>query len=149
MGKISNTVQQHVERFWQKQMKLDKFTQPGCRDAANNHCERDKMYGTAELRVPAVFKRQMDYVTAVPALTTFAEKMEPLEIVPGISQIPQETSQWGCCQMKLWSGNPQSYKWKASLMPGGVPDSSPIHKAMHVDRIRFHPGILFPLLITI
>jgi hypothetical protein len=29
MGTITKTVQQRMERFWQKQMKLDELTQPG------------------------------------------------------------------------------------------------------------------------
>jgi len=29
MGTISKTVQHRMERFWQKQMKLDQLTQPG------------------------------------------------------------------------------------------------------------------------
>jgi len=32
---ISNTVHQHLERFWQKQMKLDMLSQPGWEDAAD------------------------------------------------------------------------------------------------------------------
>jgi len=35
MGKISKTVQQHMHRFRQKQMKLDELTQPGWGDAAD------------------------------------------------------------------------------------------------------------------
>jgi len=35
MGTITRTVQQQMERFWQKQMKLDELTQPGWEDAAD------------------------------------------------------------------------------------------------------------------
>jgi len=35
MGTITKTVQQHMERFWQNQMKLHELTQPGWEDAAN------------------------------------------------------------------------------------------------------------------
>jgi len=35
MGPITKTVGQHMERFWQKQMKLDELTQPGWEDAAD------------------------------------------------------------------------------------------------------------------
>jgi hypothetical protein len=42
MGWITKTVQQRVERFRQKQMKLDKFTQPWWEDAADYFRERDK-----------------------------------------------------------------------------------------------------------
>jgi hypothetical protein len=34
MGTITNTVQQRMERLWQKQMKVDQLTQPGWEDAA-------------------------------------------------------------------------------------------------------------------
>jgi hypothetical protein len=54
MGTISKTVQHRMERFWQKQMRLDELTQPGWGDAANYFCERDMKYGTAELKVPAI-----------------------------------------------------------------------------------------------
>jgi len=35
MGKITKTVQQRMESFRQKQMKLDELTQPGWENAAN------------------------------------------------------------------------------------------------------------------
>jgi len=54
MGTITKTVQKRMERFRQKQMKLDELTQLGWEDAADYFCERDKKYGTFELRVPAV-----------------------------------------------------------------------------------------------
>jgi len=38
MGTITQTVQQLIERFRQKQMKLDELTQPGWKDAANYCC---------------------------------------------------------------------------------------------------------------
>jgi len=42
MGTITNTVQQRMERFQQKQMKLDELTQPGWGEAGNNFGGRDK-----------------------------------------------------------------------------------------------------------
>ena len=42
MGTITKTVQQHMERFWQKQMKLEKLTQQGWEDAADHFRERHK-----------------------------------------------------------------------------------------------------------
>jgi len=56
MGTITKTVQQRLERFLQKQMTLDKSTQPGWEDAATFFRERDKKYGTLELSVPAVIQ---------------------------------------------------------------------------------------------
>jgi hypothetical protein len=42
MGTITKTVQQHMDRFRQKLMKLDELTQPGCEDAADYFREQDK-----------------------------------------------------------------------------------------------------------
>jgi hypothetical protein len=58
MGTITKTVQQRMERFRHKQMKLDQVTHPGWEDAADYLRERDKKYGTTELRVPAVVQPQ-------------------------------------------------------------------------------------------
>ena len=54
MGTITKTVQQRMERFPQKQMKLDEFTEPGWEDAADYFGEHDEKYGTFELTFPAV-----------------------------------------------------------------------------------------------
>jgi len=40
MGTITKMVQHHMERWWQKQMKLGKLTRPGQEDAA--HCFRKR-----------------------------------------------------------------------------------------------------------
>jgi hypothetical protein len=86
MGTITKIVPQHMERFWQKQMKFDKLTQPGWEDATDFFRERDKKYGTSELRVPAVVQpRSNDDALPHPA-TTFVELMESLDIVSGISE---------------------------------------------------------------
>ena len=37
-----------MEQIRQKQMKLDKLTQPGCEDEADYFCEWDKTYVTSE-----------------------------------------------------------------------------------------------------
>jgi len=42
MGTITKTVQQRMERFRQKQIKFDEFTQLGWNDAADSFRERDK-----------------------------------------------------------------------------------------------------------
>ena len=95
MGTITNTVQQFMERFWQKQMKLDQLIQPGWENAANHIGERDQKYGTSELRVPVVVQPQMDDDAVAPAPTTFGELIEGLDIVPGILQLRQGTSHPG------------------------------------------------------
>jgi len=92
MGTISETVQQRMESFRQKQMKLDELTQPGWEDAADYFHERDKKYCTAELRVPVVVQPQTDDDTSAPPPTPFGELIERLDIVPGIMQMPQGTS---------------------------------------------------------
>ena len=86
MGTITKTVQQRMERFWQQQMKLDEATQPGWEDAADYFREQDRKYGTSELKVPAVVQPQTNDDALPPPPTTFAELMETLDIVPGISQ---------------------------------------------------------------
>jgi len=92
MGTITNTVQQHMERFRQTQMKLEELTQPGREDAADYFRQTDKKYGTSELRVLAVVQPQTGAEAMAPVPRTSGELMESLDIVPGISQMPQGTS---------------------------------------------------------
>ena len=93
MGTITKTVQQRMDsRFRQKQKKLDELTQQGWEDAADYFRERDKMYGTTELRVPAVVQPQTMDDAPAPPPATFGELMESLDIVPGILQRPPGTS---------------------------------------------------------
>jgi hypothetical protein len=91
MGRIIKMVPQRIERFRQKQMKLDKLTQPGWDDAADNFRERDKNYRTTELNVPAVVQPQTNNDAPAPPPATYGELMESLDIVAGISQRPQGT----------------------------------------------------------
>jgi len=49
-------------------------------------------YGTAELKVPAVVKPQIDMTAATPSLSTFGELMHTLDIVCRQSQMPAVTS---------------------------------------------------------
>jgi len=60
-------------------MKLDELTQPAWGDAAYNFRERDKEYGTTQLKVPAVIQPQTadDSVSSVP--TTFGVLVETLD----------------------------------------------------------------------
>jgi hypothetical protein len=80
-----------MERFGQKQMKLDELTQPGWEHSADYFGERDKKHGISELRVPANVQPQLDDNVVPPALATIGELVECLDIVPGISQILQGT----------------------------------------------------------
>jgi len=58
MGSIARMVQHCIDRFRQEKMKLDHLTQPGWGEAADYFRERDKKYGTTELKVPAVVQPQ-------------------------------------------------------------------------------------------
>jgi len=102
-------------------MKLDKLTQPGWEDAAEYFRERDKQYGTFELRVPAVVQPQTNDDAPAPPPTTFGELMESLNIVPGISQRPQGSSRPGSSHIRLGSVKPQS----KSSIPSGEPAAEP------------------------
>jgi len=141
MGTITKTVQQRMERFRQKQMKLDKLTQPGWADAGDNFRERDKKYGTTELRVPAVVQPQTMNDAPAPPTATFGELMESLDIVPGISQRPQGTSRPGSSHIRLSSVKPQSKSSIPSGEPAAEPDSSMLLKAKPVEPVRFYPCI--------
>jgi len=54
MSTISKPVQQSMARFWQKQMKINTLTQPGCGDAADSIRERDMKYGRSKFKVQVV-----------------------------------------------------------------------------------------------
>jgi hypothetical protein len=141
MGTITKTVQQRMERFRQMQMKLDELTQPGWEDAADYFRERDKKYGTTELRVPAVVQPQTMDDAPAPPPATFGELMESLDIVPGISQRPQGTSRPGSSHIRLGSVKPQSQLGIPSGEPAAEPDSSMLLKAKPVEPVSFYPCI--------
>jgi hypothetical protein len=138
MGTITKTVQQCMERFRQKQVKLDEFTQQGWEDAADYFRERDEKYGTTELRVPAMIQPQTnDDALASPA-ATFRKLMESLDIVPGISQRPQGTSRPGSSHIELGSVKPQSKSCIPSGEPAAEPDLSMLLKAKPVEPVSFY-----------
>jgi len=122
-------------------MKLDELTQPGWEDAADYFRERDKKYGTTELRVLAGVQPQTNDDALAPQPATFGELMESLDIVPGISQRPQGTSWPGSSHIGLGSVKPQS----TSCIPGGEPaaepDSSMLLKAKPIEPVNFYPCI--------
>jgi len=101
LGTITKTVQHCMESFWHKQMRLDELNQPGWGDAAKYFRERDMMFGTAELKVPAVVKPQIDTTPATPSPKTFAEHMQTLEIVWGQSEMLAVSSWPGTSQIRL------------------------------------------------
>jgi len=89
MGTITKMVQQRMERFQQKQMKLDELTLPGWEDKANYFRERDKEYSKSELSIPTAVQPQTNQDAAAPAPTRFGDLLEWLDIVAGRSQMPQ------------------------------------------------------------
>jgi len=150
IGTITRTVQQRMERFRQKQMKLDELTQPRWEDAADYFRERDKKYCTFELRVLAVIQPQTNDDAPAPPPTTFGELMESLDIVPWILQRPQGTSRPGSSHIRLCSLNPQSKSSIPRGEPAAEPDSStllnvkPVQPISSVEPVNFYPGIWSP-----
>jgi len=147
MGTITETVQQRMERFWQKQMKLDELTQPGSEDAADSFAERDKKYGKFGLRVPAVVKPQPNDNALAPPPTSFGEIMESVDIVPGILHRPQGTSRPGSSHIRLCSVKPQSTSRIPSSDPAAEPDLltllkvKPVEPVSSVEPASFYPCI--------
>ena len=122
MGTISKSVQRRMERFRQKEMKLEELTQPGLVHAANYFRKRDKKEGTSELKVAAIIKSQTDHAGAAPSPTTFGELLETLDIAPGISPMPQCSSRPGSSQMRVGSRKPKSPERISSYPPGAESD---------------------------
>ena len=139
MGTITKTLQQRMESFRQKQMKLDQLTQPGWEDTADYFGERDKKYSKSELRVPAVIQLQRNDEALAPPPTTFGELLEILDIVHGISQRPQGTSRPGSCHIRQGLVKPQSKSSIPSGEPAAEPDSSTLLKAKLVEPVSFYP----------
>jgi len=96
-------------------------------------------YGMTALKVPSVGKPQTDSTAATPLPTTFGQRMQALDIVPGQSQMLQITSQQGSSQLRLGSENPQADNHIVLSMPAAVPDSSHIEIAKPVQPLSFYP----------
>jgi len=141
MGTITKTVQQHMERFPQKQMKLDLLTRMEWEDAADYFRVRDKKYGTSKLRVLAVVQPETADRTTAPEPTTFGERMESLDIVHGISLIPQGTSRPESSHSRLGSVKPQPRTSISGLEPAAERDTSPVLKAKPIEPVSFYPCI--------
>jgi hypothetical protein len=92
MGKISKTVQHHMESLQPELMRLDELGQLGWGDAADYFRQRHMKQGMTELKVPAVVKPETDTTAATPSPTPFAELMQALDIVPRHSQMLQVMS---------------------------------------------------------
>jgi len=141
MGTITKTVQQRMERFRQKQMKLDELTQLGWDDAADYIHEWDMKYGSTNLRVPAVVQPRTNDDALAPTPATFGELMESLDIVPRISQRLQGTSRTRSSHIRLGSVKPQTKPSICSGEPSAEPDSSMLLKAKPVEPVSFYPCI--------
>jgi hypothetical protein len=87
MSTLSKTVQQSMESFRQKLMKLHKLTQQGWGDVAEYFHGKDKRYGVADLEILVLNKLQMDIVSATPIVTTFGEVIATLGIISGRLQM--------------------------------------------------------------
>ena len=141
MGTITKTVPQRLQRFDQKQMKLDELTQPGWEDEAEYFCERDKKYGSSALRVLEVIQQQTDDDAVTPVLTTIGELLECLDIVTGILQMPQRTPQPGSSHSNVGSVKPLSNTTIYAFEPSAELDTSSLLKAKHVQPASFCPCI--------
>jgi hypothetical protein len=120
-------------------MTLDQLIHLGWQDAADYFCERGTRYSTSELRVQADIRLQTDNDPAAPALTTIGQRMECLDIVAGISQIPQQASRPGSCHIQLELVMPQ---WNTSILvlePALEHDWSVFLQAKPVESVSFYP----------
>jgi hypothetical protein len=125
-------------------MKLEELTQPGWDDPADYFRERDEKYGTTKLRVPAVVPPQPKDDAPPRPPATFGELMESLDIVPGIGQRPQGTSQPGSSHTRLGSVKPQSKSSIRGGEPAAEPDSTMLLKAKAVEPVSLYPCIQPP-----
>jgi len=139
VGTMAKTVQQHIETFRQKQMKLNVLTQPGWKNAADYFRERDKKYGKSKLSVPTVIQPQTNDDALAPPSTAFGQCIESLDIVRRISQRLQWTSRLGCSHIRLGSVKPQL---KSSIPSGKAAvelNSSTLLNVNQVEPEMFHP----------
>jgi hypothetical protein len=87
-GTLSKTVQLRRDCFWQTKMRLVELPHPGWGDVSNHIRERDMTYGTGELKVLVVVKRQIDTTATTAFRTTAGEHMETLDIIQEQSEMP-------------------------------------------------------------
>jgi len=93
------------------------------------------------LRVPVVIQPQTNDDASAPPSTTFGELMEKINIVPGISQMPQGTSRQGSSHIWLCTVKPQSDLSISGLEPAAEPNTSPLLKAKPVAQVSFYRSI--------
>jgi len=148
IGTISKTVHRRMER-WLQMKKLDEITQRGSGDVADNLHEQDTLYWMSELKVPRVMKSETEHVAAATPPTTLGALVGTLDIVTGISWMPQCPSQPESRHMRVGSGTPKSPEHTSSLPPGADSDLSQIMYATQVQPVSTYQCILPPELITI
>jgi len=142
LGTISKWVQQHMERYRQKQTKLNESIHPEWGDTPNYVCGRDASYGPTELMTPAVVNSQTNEIAAAPASTTFGELMESLDTGAGKLQVLQHTSRPGSGHMSIGSGKPHTTKCILSPSPNKELDLSAGKKTQPDEPITLYPCIL-------
>jgi len=130
-------------------MKLDELMQPGWGDAVDYFHDRKEKYGTTELNVPSVIQPQTADDTAPSVPTTFSERLETLDSVPGKLQMPQVTYWPESSDLGLCSQNPQTHECIPSFLPTPMPYWSHIQQSKRVEPVSCNPCILRTKLITI
>jgi hypothetical protein len=85
------------------------------------------------LRILADIKPQTDDDADAPAQAIFGKLMDCLDIVPGISQMPQGTSRPASCHITLGSGTPQLNTSILGIAPNTKPDVLLIQNAKPVE----------------
>jgi len=94
--------------------------------------------------VPTVIQPQIDDDNSAPESISFGEQMECLEIVDGISPMPQETSRQANSQMRLGSLKPRSNMSISGLEPAAEHNMSYMLKAKPDEPVSFYPCISPP-----
>jgi len=149
MGTISKTVPHRMEQFQQKQMMLDDLTQPCQGEAADYFREKDKKYGTTELKVPAWVQPHTADDAASSVRTVFSEPLETLDSVPGKLRMPQVTSRPGRSHLRIASRKLPMHECISSLLPASMPDWSQMQQSAPVDPVSVNHCKSRPNLITI
>jgi hypothetical protein len=106
---ISKPVQHGMERFWQMEIWLDRFTQLGWWNAADYILQRDIKYGTVQFKVTIEFQLQTNMTATTPSPATFWKLMLSLDIILRQSQIPLGMCSPGRSQRRLGSEKQLAY----------------------------------------
>jgi len=102
------------------------------------------MYGTVELKLPAVVNHQIDMIAATPSPTIFGDHKQTLEIVSRYSWMPAVTARPRSSQIRLRSEKPKSHKFILLHSPVTEPHSTSIQDTKPVEPICFFFCIKHP-----